>query len=48
MHGAVVRVPEERGAGRHAVFEGETLLGVGVVHDGLLEPRTVIAARGAT
>ena len=31
-------------SGRHAVFSAESLLGIGVVHDGSLEPRTVVAA----
>jgi tRNA pseudouridine55 synthase len=40
-HGAAV--PVRAGAGRHAVFSADTLLGIGIVHDGMLEPRTVIA-----
>ncbi len=36
----------ERGGGRQAVFGDGALLGIGLLRDGLLEPRTVIA--GAT
>jgi len=42
-HGSAVRVPHEHGAGRHAVFSAGALLGIGLLTDGLLEPRTVIA-----
>jgi len=41
-HGAAV--PSRAASGRHAVFSAESLLGIGVVHDGSLEPRTVVAA----
>lgn len=44
-HGA--RLPVRVAAGRHAVFNAETLLGIGVVRNGVLEPRTVIAAEPA-
>ena len=42
LHGSAVRMRGEGGAGRHAVFSDGTLLGIGVLHDGMLEPRTVI------
>ena len=47
LHGSAVLMRGKRGAGRHAVFEGGTLLGIGVLRDGMLEPRTVIAEPGA-
>lgn len=47
LHGSAVLLRGEHGAGRHAVFGGDVLLGIGVLRDGLLEPRTVIAAPGA-
>jgi tRNA pseudouridine55 synthase len=40
-HGAPV--PSRAAAGRHAVFSAQSLLGIGVVQDGSLEPRTVVA-----
>jgi tRNA pseudouridine55 synthase len=43
QHGSAVQVRGEGGGGRHAVFGDGTLLGIGVLTDGLLEPRTVIA-----
>ncbi|MDQ2854521.1 MAG: tRNA pseudouridine(55) synthase TruB [Chloroflexota bacterium] len=43
LHGSSVLMRGERGGGRHAVFSDGTLLGIGVLRDGLLEPRTVIA-----
>ena len=52
VHGSSVRAPGTAGAGRHAVFadalfaEGG-LLGIGMLRDGLLEPRTVIEPSGA-
>lgn len=46
LHGSAVLMRGERGGGRQAVFGGGALLGIGVLRDGLLEPRTVIA--GAT
>lgn len=45
MHGSAVQMRGEHGAGRHAVFGGGELLGIGLLTDGLLEPRTVIAAQ---
>lgn len=45
MHGSAVQMRGEHGAGRHAVFGDEELLGIGLLTDGLLEPRTVIAAQ---
>jgi hypothetical protein len=36
------------GAGRHAVFGDGGLLGIGILRDGLLEPRTVIEPDAAT
>jgi tRNA pseudouridine55 synthase len=41
-HGAAI--PSRAASGRHAVFSAESLLGIGVVHDGSLEPRTVVAS----
>jgi len=41
-HGAAV--PSRAASGRHAVFSAESLLGIGVVHNGSLEPRTVVMA----
>ncbi len=46
LHGSAVLMRGERGDGRHAVFGQGTLLGIGVLRDGLLEPRTVIAPTG--
>ena len=46
LHGSAVMMHGKRGAGRQAVFGDGALLGIGVLRDGLLEPRTVIA--GAT
>jgi tRNA pseudouridine55 synthase len=47
MHGSAVQMPAATGTGRHAVFGDGELLGIGVLQDGRLEPRTVIAADGA-
>ena len=44
-HGSAVQLSGERGTGRHAVFGDGRLLGIGLLRDGLLEPRTVIAAQ---
>ncbi|MEX0710576.1 MAG: tRNA pseudouridine(55) synthase TruB [Chloroflexota bacterium] len=41
-HGAAI--PSRAASGRHVVFNAESLLGIGVVHDGSLEPRTVVAS----
>ncbi|MDP9467210.1 MAG: tRNA pseudouridine(55) synthase TruB [Chloroflexota bacterium] len=46
-HGSAIRLSGEREGGRHAVFADGALLGIGVVADGLLEPRTVIATPDA-
>ncbi len=43
LHGSAVMMRGERGGGRQAVFADGALLGIGLLHDGLLEPRTVIA-----
>lgn len=43
LHGSAVMMAGERGGGRQAVFGDGALLGIGVLRDGLLEPRTVIA-----
>ena len=43
VHGSAVQLRGEHGAGRQAVFGDGALLGIGVLTDGLLEPRTVIA-----
>ena len=45
VHGSAILLRGERGTGRHAVFGGGELLGIGLLTDGLLEPRTVIAAQ---
>jgi tRNA pseudouridine55 synthase len=42
LHGSAVQVRETVGGGRHAVFGEGALLGIGILRDGLLEPRTVI------
>jgi tRNA pseudouridine55 synthase len=47
VHGSAVQLPGARGAGRHAVIGDRGLLGIGVLRDGLLEPRTVIEDPGA-
>ena len=47
LHGASVHLRNEHGSGRHAVFGDETLLGIGLLTNGLLEPRTVIATQDA-
>jgi tRNA pseudouridine55 synthase len=47
VHGSGVPMRGATGAGRHAVFGEAGLLGVGFLHDGVLEPRTVIDTSGA-
>jgi tRNA pseudouridine55 synthase len=47
VHGSSVQMPGTAGAGRHAVFADGGLLGIGILRDGLLEPRTVIEPSGA-
>jgi tRNA pseudouridine55 synthase len=47
VHGSAVQVRGTAGAGRHAVFGDGELLGIGILRDGLLEPRTVIETTGA-
>jgi tRNA pseudouridine55 synthase len=47
VHGSSVQMPGTAGAGRHAVFADGGLLGIGMLRDGLLEPRTVIEPSGA-
>jgi tRNA pseudouridine55 synthase len=48
LHGSAFVMRGERGTGRHAVFGSDgTLLGVGILRDGLLEPRTVLVSPGA-
>ena len=47
VHGSAVQMRGAAGAGRHAVFIDGQLLGVGILRDGLLEPRTVIETSGA-
>jgi tRNA pseudouridine55 synthase len=42
VHGSGVPMRGATGAGRHAVFGDGGLLGVGILRDGVLEPRTVI------
>jgi tRNA pseudouridine55 synthase len=46
LHGSAVPLRGERGVGRHAVFGDGNLLGIGILRDGMLEPRTVIVERG--
>jgi tRNA pseudouridine55 synthase len=45
-HGSAVRVPGGEHVGRHLVFGDAGLLGIGLLRDGLLEPRTVIEGQG--
>ena len=47
VHGSSVQMPGTAGTGRHAVFAEGGLLGIGMLRDGLLEPRTVIEPSGA-
>ena len=47
MHGSAVLMRGAAGEGRHTVFGEGGLLGIGVLRDGLLEPRTVIEPDGA-
>jgi tRNA pseudouridine55 synthase len=47
VHGSGVPMRGAKGAGRHAVFGDGGLLGVGILRDGVLEPRTVIEPPGA-
>ena len=47
MHGSAIQMHGTVGMGRHAVFGQGELLGIGVLHDGLLEPRTVIETTAA-
>jgi tRNA pseudouridine55 synthase len=46
VHGSAVQLRGMEGAGRHAVFGDRGLLGIGILRDGLLEPRTVIEPTG--
>jgi tRNA pseudouridine55 synthase len=48
VHGSAVPMRGTGGAGRHAVFGDGGLLGIGILRDGLLEPRTVIEPDAAT
>ncbi|MEX0626469.1 MAG: tRNA pseudouridine(55) synthase TruB [Chloroflexota bacterium] len=47
VHGSPVQLQGSVGGGRHAVFGDGELLGIGMLRDGLLEPRTVIETSGA-
>jgi hypothetical protein len=47
VHGSGVPMRGATGTGRHAVFGEGGLLGVGILRDGVLEPRTVIEPPGA-
>ena len=47
LHGSGVPMRGATGAGRHAVFGDGGLLGIGILRDGVLEPRTVIEPPGA-
>lgn len=46
VHGSAVQVRGQPTSGRHAVFGDGMLLGIGMLRDGILEPRTVVAAAG--
>jgi tRNA pseudouridine55 synthase len=48
VHGLAVQMHGTAGQGRHAVFGEGELLGIGMLHGGLLEPRTVIETPGVT
>jgi tRNA pseudouridine55 synthase len=48
LHGSAVNITGAPGSGRHAVFEDGVLLGIGVLSQGVLAPRTVIAGTDAT
>ena len=48
VHGSPVPMRGTVGEGRHAVFSEGGLLGIGMLRDGLLEPRTVIEPDGAS
>jgi tRNA pseudouridine55 synthase len=45
VHGSAIRLGAG-GSGRHAIFSERGLLGIGILRDGLLEPRTVIEPEG--
>ena len=47
LHGSGVPMRGTQETGRHAVFADGQLLGIGVLRDGVLEPRTVIEPAGA-
>ena len=47
VHGSAVQLRGAGGSGRHAVFSERGLLGIGMLRNGLLEPRTVIEPDGA-
>jgi tRNA pseudouridine55 synthase len=47
VHGSGVPMRGATGVGRHAVFGEGGLLGIGMLRDGVLEPRTVIEPPGA-
>ncbi|MGZ6213531.1 MAG: tRNA pseudouridine(55) synthase TruB, partial [Candidatus Limnocylindria bacterium] len=47
VHGSAVPLQASHGDGRHAVFGDAGLLGIGLLRDGLLVPRTVIEGPGA-
>jgi tRNA pseudouridine55 synthase len=47
VHGSAVPLRAANGDGRHAVFGDAGLLGIGLLRDGLLLPRTVIEGPGA-
>jgi tRNA pseudouridine55 synthase len=47
LHGSGVPMRGTTSTGRHAVFGDGGLLGVGILRDGVLEPRTVIEPPGA-
>ncbi len=45
LHGSTVRPADAaQSSGRHAVFSGDDLLGIGTVEDGVLQPEKVVAA----
>jgi tRNA pseudouridine55 synthase len=42
IHGSSLRLPDPVDAGRHAVFDGERLVGIGTVNAGILQPNKVL------
>lgn len=42
VHGSALRLPANSGSGRHAVFDGDRLVGIGTLSAGLLQPNKVL------